>query len=71
MVAEVSETELAGTWPGDTDDGFEEMIDELRHPKCPACAEKDRRIAELEEDLEFERGEAAWWMAAYTMQSGG
>ena len=23
---------LFGTWPGEEDDGFEEMIDELRHP---------------------------------------
>ncbi len=23
---------LFGTWPGDEDDGFEEAIDELRHP---------------------------------------
>ena len=23
---------LFGTWPGDEDDGFEETIDELRHP---------------------------------------
>ena len=24
---------LFGTWPGEEDDGFEEMIDELRHPE--------------------------------------
>ena len=23
---------LFGTWPGEVDDGFEESIDELRHP---------------------------------------
>jgi len=23
---------LFGTWPGEVDDGFEEAIDELRHP---------------------------------------
>ncbi|MCY4244736.1 MAG: hypothetical protein OXE47_05385 [Gammaproteobacteria bacterium] len=25
--------ELFGTWPGEPDDGFEEMIDRLRHPE--------------------------------------
>ena len=24
---------LFGTWPGEEDDGFEEMIDKLRHPE--------------------------------------
>lgn len=25
-------SDLIGTWPGEVDDGFEEWIDELRHP---------------------------------------
>jgi len=28
---------LAGTWPGEPDDGFEESIDELRHPERKAA----------------------------------
>ena len=28
--------DLFGTWPGDSDDGFEDAIDALRHPGASA-----------------------------------
>jgi len=29
----IDPSSLAGTWPGEDDDGFEESIDKLRHPE--------------------------------------
>ena len=29
----IKASEIMGTWPGEADDGFEEWIDELRHPE--------------------------------------
>ena len=37
---------LFGTWPGDEDDGFEETMDELRHPAGTNDWRGDRQMRE-------------------------
>jgi len=36
---------LFGTWPGEEDDGFEETIDELRHPSATTKGKAHRAHA--------------------------
>jgi hypothetical protein len=52
---------IIGTWPGNLDDGFEEAIEEARHPRrCGKCGRDCTYCAEGLDELVSLRADGAW-----------